>query len=85
MAGIPGVDEPSATIGCRVRNKRTKSARSERGPSRRSENVGGWELQSPYLRQEFAPPECGENLWRIFLILIQFPPLKSVVCVLYNK
>ena len=27
-------------------------ARSERGPSRRNENVGGWELQSPYLRHE---------------------------------
>ena len=28
-----------------------QSARSERGPSRRSVNAGGWELQSPYLRQ----------------------------------
>ena len=51
MAGIPGVDEPSATIGCRVRNKRTKSARSERGP--RTEVSGN-----------YNPPISARNLPR---------------------
>jgi len=54
-------------IGCgrSVRNhwlqgsEQAHKVRAVKGARERS----SWELQSPYLRQEFAPHLCGENLW----------------------